>query len=74
MWNDIETKFLIEERRNRNIEYWSIAGCSKVSFWTSVAGKINANFRTIFTAEQCKEKFQNLVRENKVRKLQNDMI
>ncbi|GES98990.1 hypothetical protein GLOIN_2v1874283 [Rhizophagus clarus] len=32
----------------------------------SVAAKINSNFRSTYTAEQCKEKFQNLVRENKL--------
>ncbi|GES90937.1 hypothetical protein GLOIN_2v1874283 [Rhizophagus clarus] len=66
MWNDPEIRLLIQERRNRNEEYWNIAGCSKVSFWMSVASKINSNFRSTYTAEQCKEKFQNLVRENKL--------
>jgi hypothetical protein len=74
MWNDLEVRILIEERRSRNAEYWAMPGCSKVPFWASVAAKINSQFRSTFTAEQCKEKFQNLVRENKVRKLQNDMI
>ncbi|GES88544.1 hypothetical protein GLOIN_2v1874283 [Rhizophagus clarus] len=65
MWNDPKIRLLIQERRNRNKEYWNIAGCSKVSFWMSVAVKINSNFRSTYTAEQCKEKFQNLVKENK---------
>ncbi|GES92522.1 hypothetical protein GLOIN_2v1874283 [Rhizophagus clarus] len=43
MWNDSEIRLLIQERRNRNEEYWNIAGCSKVSFWMSVATKINSN-------------------------------
>ncbi|GBC07406.1 hypothetical protein RclHR1_07440011 [Rhizophagus clarus] len=66
MWNDPKIRLLIQERRNRNKEYWNIAGCSKVSFWMSVAVKINSNFRSTYTAEQCKEKFQNLVKENKL--------
>jgi|tagenome__1003787_1003787.scaffolds.fasta_scaffold18500451_2 hypothetical protein len=69
MWNDPEIELLIEERRNRNIEYWRIAGCSKTGFWMSVAGLINSRFRKSYTAEQCKEKFQNLVREHMVRKI-----
>jgi len=35
----------------------------------SVAGIINSHFRESYTAQQCKEKFQNLVREHKVRKI-----
>jgi hypothetical protein len=70
MWNDPEIRLLVDERRNRNVEYWEIAGCnSKVAFWTSVVGIINSKFRKIYTAQQCKEKFQNLVREYKVRKI-----
>jgi hypothetical protein len=69
MWNDPEIKLLIDERRKRNVEYWGMVGCSKVAFWTNVAGIINSNFRKSYTSEQCKEKFQNLVRENKVRKI-----
>lgn len=74
MWSDPEVRLLINQRRDRNVEFWSMAGNSKVPFWMSVAGKINSEFRSSYTAEQCKEKFQNLVRDNKVRKLQNDTI
>jgi hypothetical protein len=74
MWCDYETRMLIEERRKANVEYWSMAGCSKVSFWTCIAGKINSTFKSSYTAVQCKEKFQNLIRENTVRKLQNVVI
>jgi hypothetical protein len=68
MWNDPEIRLLIDERRNRNVEYWEMAGCSKVTFWMSVAGIINSKFRKSYTAQQYKEKFQNLVREHQVRK------
>lgn len=37
MWSAPEIRLLIDERRNRNMEY---CGCSKVSFWASVAGNI----------------------------------
>jgi hypothetical protein len=69
MWNDFETKLLIEERRAGNTEFWGMAGRSRVSFWTRIAGMINSTFMRAYTAEQCKEKFQNLVRENMVRKI-----
>ncbi|GBC01415.1 hypothetical protein RclHR1_41870001, partial [Rhizophagus clarus] len=72
--NDPEIRLLIQERRNRNEEYWNIAGCSKVSFWMSVAAKINSNFRSTYTAEQCKEKFQNLLMRAYVRGERNGKL
>ncbi|GES84565.1 hypothetical protein GLOIN_2v1874283 [Rhizophagus clarus] len=74
MWNDPEIRLLIQERRNRNEEYWNIAGCSKISFWMSVAVKINSNFRSTYTAEQCKEKFQNLLMRAYVRGERNGKL
>ena len=66
-WNDHQTILLIAERRLRNEEYWSLPGNDKTSFWTSVASKINMEFQSTFTFKQCKDKFQNLVREYRVR-------
>jgi len=66
-WNDPQTILLISERKSRNEEYWSLPGNDKTAFWTSVAAKINMEFRSAFTTKQCKEKFQNLVREHRVR-------
>ena len=66
-WNDPQTMLLIHERKTRNEEYWALPGNDKTSFWTNVASKINMEFQSTFTYKQCKEKFQNLVREYKVR-------
>ena len=68
-WNDLETILLIRERKTRNEEYWALSGNDKTSFWTSVASKINMEFQSNYTFKQCKEKFQNLVREYKVREI-----
>lgn len=65
-WNDHETDLLIRERRERNEEYWSIAGNDKTAFWDSVAAKINLEFSSTYTSKQCKDKFQNLVRNHRV--------
>lgn len=68
VWNEYEIKILIEERRNRNEEYWNIAGNSRTAFWESVASKINLQFQSGYTGHQCKDKFQNLIRDHMVRK------
>ena len=68
MWSDPEIQLLINERRARNEEFYEMAGRSKVAFWMSVASVVNIRFSGNYTGEQCKEKFQNLVREHKVRK------
>lgn len=65
-WNDPQTILLISERKSRNEEYWALPGNDRTSFWSSVAAKINMEFTSTFTAKQCKEKFQNLVREHNV--------
>lgn len=67
VWNDPQTNLLIHEQKSRNEEYWALSGNDKTSFWTSVASKINMEFQSAFTSKQCKEKFQNLVREYRVR-------
>jgi hypothetical protein len=69
MWSDPEIKLLIDERRNKNNEYHEMAGRSHVAFWMGVAGVINMRFNKSYTGEQCREKFQNLVREHKVIKI-----
>lgn len=68
-WNDHQTLILISERKTRNEEYWSLPGNDKTSFWQSIASKINLEFRSSFTSKQCKDKFQNLVREFRVREI-----
>ena len=69
VWNSYQIRILIDERRARNEEYWSIAGNSRVSFWENIASKINLQFQSSFTGAQCKEKFQNLIREHMVREI-----
>jgi len=66
-WNDYQIEILIRERRERNEEYWSLAGNSRVDFWKSIAVKINLDHQSAFTYLQCKEKFQNLIRDYKVK-------
>jgi hypothetical protein len=67
-WNEMQIEILIKERRNRNEEFWSTPGTDRVPFWESIASKINIRFQSTFTGKQCREKFQNLVRETTVRK------
>jgi hypothetical protein len=67
IWNDPQTILLIHERKSQNDEYWDLPGNDRTSFWTSVASTINMEFQSTFTYKQCKEKFQNLVREHRVR-------
>jgi len=66
-WNDYQINILIHERRERNEEYWTLAGNKRNDFWTSIAAKINLEYQSDFTYLQCKEKFQNLVRDYKVK-------
>ena len=67
-WNESEINILIKERRKRNEEYWTLPGNDRTSFWNSIAEKINLEYQTNFTGKQCKDKFQNLVRDYVVRK------
>ena len=67
-WNEMQIEILIKERRNRNEEFWSTLSTDRVPFWDSIASKINIRFQSTLTGKQCREKFQNLVRETTVRK------
>ncbi|KAF0420611.1 hypothetical protein F8M41_006926 [Gigaspora margarita] len=58
---DAQTRTLIEERRNRNIEYHN-HGRNRNIFWNSIANRINQEHNTNFTGYHCKEKILNLVR------------
>ncbi|RIB07009.1 hypothetical protein C2G38_468716 [Gigaspora rosea] len=64
-WTDAQTRTLIEERRNRNIEYHN-HGRNRNIFWNSIANRINQEHNTNFTGYHCKEKFSNLVRSYNV--------
>ena len=65
-WNDHEVAILIRERKERNDEYWNTPETDRVPFWDSVAAKINIELALSYTSKQCREKFQNLVRDYKV--------
>ncbi|CAG8630365.1 8931_t:CDS:2 [Diversispora eburnea] len=59
-WTDTQTRTLINERRNRNIEYHNL-GRNRNAFWNSIANRINQEHNTSFNGGHCKEKFLNLV-------------
>ena len=67
-WNEYQIDILIKERRKRNDEYWTFPGNDRTSFWNSIAETINLGHQTTFTGKQCRDKFQNLVRDHMVRK------
>ncbi|CAG8611176.1 14427_t:CDS:2 [Cetraspora pellucida] len=63
MWTDDQLRLLIDERKNRNADYYNISGNSRVNFWNSIANTINERFGTTYTGHQCNNRFQNLVRD-----------
>jgi len=64
-WTDAQTRILINERRNRNVEYHNL-GRDRLPFWESIAIKINEEHNTHFDGYQCKKKFTNLIRDYNV--------
>ena len=60
---------LINEQKNRNIKFHNIIGNSRVNFWNSVIDRINRQFDITYTGQQCKTKFQNLIREHTISEL-----
>ena len=71
-WNEQEIRLLVDQRRHRNTEYHQMVGRSRMSFWNSVARRINRTVGSDFSGKQCKRKFQNLVSIYYVSK--NDII
>ncbi|CAJ0754102.1 333_t:CDS:2 [Entrophospora sp. SA101] len=61
-WTDAQTRILINERKNRNVEYHNL-GRDRLPFWESIAIKINEEHNTHFDGYQCKKKFTNLIRD-----------
>ena len=62
-WNDMEEHLLINERRTRNVEYHALKnGRPKRAFWDRMAQRINNQYGTTFTGDQCHNKFLNLTR------------
>lgn len=68
-WSDQEVRLLINQRRNRNIEYHETLGRSRTAFWNSVARRINRSVGSSFNGEQCRRKFDNLVQAYYVSKI-----
>jgi hypothetical protein len=64
-WSDAQTRILIDERRNRNEEYYDL-GRNQNIFWESIAMRIDEGQGTNFQGHHCKEKFRNLVRDYNV--------
>ena len=66
-WNDEEVRMLIDERKASNVHYHSLSGGNcKRAWWASTANKVNQRFRTYFSGEQAREKFQGIVRDCQV--------
>ena len=76
--DDNEVKLLIDERRNRNEEYWYMLRRSKLPFWEDIMGKIKEEFNMDVTAVQCQAKFKGMIKDYKVSKIlikkANDLI
>ena len=60
-WNEEETCFLIDERKNGNEEYHQTPKRSKRIFWKEIANKLNQMHNTnYFTREDYNKKFLTL--------------
>ena len=69
-WNDDQVRFLIDERKERNLEYHSTPNKKKRLFWEDIARKLNEQENTnYFTGDDCNKKFSNLTKAFKVNSL-----
>ena len=68
-WTYQEIRLLIDQRKNRNIEYYRIIGRSRLAYWDSIARRINRVTGSNFNGNQCKRKFKNLVATYNVSKI-----
>ena len=60
-WNEEETRFLIDERKNGNEEYHQTPKRNKRIFWEEIANRLNQIHNTnYFTREGCNKKFLTL--------------
>ena len=70
LWSDAEIRVLINERRERNFEYYYlIPGRSCTGFWGSVADTINWKCGSNYSGAQCQSKFNGLVTDYNVNKI-----
>ena len=56
---------LIDLRKEGNERYHRI-GRTKQPFWKEVAGKINQRFRSNYSAQKCRQKFNDIVKDYRV--------
>ena len=70
LWSDAEIRVLIDERQERNFEYYYlILGRSRTGFWGSVADTINWECGSNYSGAQCQSKFNGLVTDYNVNKI-----
>ncbi|RIA93890.1 hypothetical protein C1645_818750 [Glomus cerebriforme] len=60
-WNDDEVRMLIDLRKIDNERFHRI-GHVKRPFWKEVASKINQRFKSNFSAQQCNQKFNDILK------------
>lgn len=65
-WNDDEIVSLIEKRKKGNNDFYYKFGRNKMKFWIKIANEINQEKKTYFTGDQCRIKFNNLVKDYNV--------
>ncbi|CAG8627818.1 2769_t:CDS:1, partial [Cetraspora pellucida] len=65
IWTDAQLHVLIDYRKDNNNEYHELVCNQKGMFWKGIASKINIEFGTSYTGQQCKEKFNGLLRDYK---------
>lgn len=68
-WSEQTIRLLIDQRKNRNREYYLIIGRSRKRYWDSIARRVNRAAGSDFTGNQCKKKFNSLVSRYYVSKL-----
>jgi Myb/SANT-like DNA-binding domain len=56
---------LIDLRKIENAKFHSI-GHVKRPFWKEIAGKINQRFKSNYSAQQCSQKFSDVLKDYKV--------
>jgi hypothetical protein len=63
IWSNRTLQALIDVRRASNEVKHSIYGNRKVEYWQLVAAQLNSEYGVNFTYQQCRSRFNALVRE-----------
>ena len=62
-FSDAQLRVLIDERKNRNAEYYSTTNKKKYLFWNEIAENLNVQKNTnYFTGNECHKKFLSLTK------------